>query len=280
MDFLFASGRSPTVKAAIACAALMAGAAQAQTPVTLSASYAVIMTHVHVGDLTWAVDFSDQAYAAKAHGQASGVFSVLFSGEGSIATRGVIVQGRLAPQNVDTEVTDDDGHDEVQMTFADGVLERVTRHGPPPKGERVKVTPDLLHDIADPLSALLIPSGGDAFAHANCDRTLRIFDGQRRYNLALSFKRIDKMKLAHGYAGPVLVCGVMLSALAGYRTDSLLVHYLAGKDDLGLWFAPVAGVGVMAPIRALMPTLIGTLELRASEFTVRKHPPPPAQRLH
>jgi hypothetical protein len=74
------------------------------------------------------------------------------------------------------------------------------------------------------------------------------------------------MQVAHGYGGPVLVCGVVLRALAGYNPDSLLVRYLAGKDDLELWFAPVAGLAVMAPVRALMPTLIGTLEIRATEF--------------
>jgi hypothetical protein len=74
------------------------------------------------------------------------------------------------------------------------------------------------------------------------------------------------MTVERGYAGPALVCGVVLRALAGYNPDSLLVRYLAGKDDLELWFAPVAGLKIIAPVRALMPTLIGTLELRATEF--------------
>lgn len=256
-------------KALVACVGAMIGAAgaiAAEAPVNMTAHYAIYMTHIRVGEIAWAVYFSDQTYLASANGKASGVFSVLISGEGSVTTHGAITDGKLVPTTVATSVSDDEGHSEVQMTFEDGDLKHVDDRGPPPSPHRVQVTPELLHHVTDPLSAMLIPVGGDAFAHANCDKTLRIYDGRRRYNLALSYKRIDKMKIERGYAGQALVCGVVLRALAGYNPDSLLVRYLAGKTDLELWFAPVAGVPIMAPVRALMPTLIGTLEFRATEF--------------
>ena len=79
--------------------------------------------------------------------------------------------------------------------------------------------------------------------------------------------------MARGYAGRVLVCGVVLRPIAGYKPDSLLVRYLAGKIDLELWFAPIAGMQVMAPVRALMPTLIGTMDIEANEFVVRHETP-------
>jgi hypothetical protein len=252
----------------VACVSAMlgAGAGAAEPPVNMKAHYAVYMTHVRVGEITWAVYFSEETYLASANGKASGVFSVLLKGEGSVTTHGEMNNGRLVPVDVTTTITDDDGHDEVKMTFGNGDLKHLEADGPPPKANVVQVTPNLLRHIVDPLSAMLIPVDNDAFAHANCDKTLHIFDGRRRYNLALSFKRVDKMKIERGYAGRVLVCGVVLRAIAGYDPDSLLVRYLAGKDDLELWFAPVAGREIIAPVRALMPTLIGTLEIRATEF--------------
>jgi hypothetical protein len=212
------------------------------------------------------VYFSDQAYHASANGKASGVFSVLLNGEGSATTHGAVTDGKLMPTKVATIVTDDEGRSDVQMSLENGELKHIDDRGMPAKPGRVRVTPALLHRITDPLSGMLIPVGADAFARANCDRTLRIYDGRRRYNLALSYKRLDKMDIARGYAGKVLVCGVVLRPIAGYDPDSLLVRYLAGKNDLEIWFAPVAGAGVMAPVRALMPTLIGTLEIRAIAF--------------
>ena len=268
MAFHSTARRHAICRTLAACAwiASSAGVLAAEAPVNMQARYAIYMTHVQVGEITWAVYFSDGSYLASANGKASGVFSVLINGEGAVTTHGAIAGGKLLPGSVTTSVTDDEGHTEVVMTYENGVLKQIEDHGPPPKPDRVQVTPELLRNITDPLSAMLIPVADDAFAHTNCDRTLRIFDGRRRYNLALAYKRIDRMKMTRGYAGRVLVCSVVLRALAGYNPDSLLVRYLAGKSDLELWFAPVAGAGIIAPIRAVMPTLIGTLELRGTEF--------------
>ena len=129
--------------------------------------------------------------------------------------------------------------------------------------------------VADPLTAMLIPAGDDALASANCNRVLSIFDGRRRYDLALSFKRIDKVTIERSYSGFVLVCGVILQPIAGYRADSMLVKYVAGRRDMELWFAPIAGTSIIAPIRVLMPTLIGTLEIQADQFEAVASPPSP-----
>ena len=41
-----------------------------------------------------------------------------------------------------------------------------------------------------------------------------------------------------------------------------------------MWFAPISGIAVMAPVRALMPTLIGTMDIRADEFATLMRMPP------
>jgi Protein of unknown function (DUF3108) len=261
---------------------LSAAAARAGEPVNLEAHFDIIMTHVRVGELTWAIYFADGAYLASASGKASGVFSVLVKGEGAVTTHGSVTEGRLLPQSSRSEVSDEDGSYHVTLDFdAQGALVKVIDKGAPPPESRVRVTKNLLQGVADPLSAMLIPFGDNAFAPANCDRTLRIFDGRRRYNLALSYKRLDKVKMKRGYAGKALVCNVVLRPIAGYKVDSLLVRYLAGKDDLEMWFAPIAGVAVMAPVRALMPTMIGTMDIRADEFAILdKRPPAPVHTKH
>jgi len=242
-------------------------ATPAPPPVNLKAHFEIIMTHIQVGELNWAVYFDNGAYTAAASGKASGVFSVLVNGEGSVTTNGRVTPDRLMPQTSRSEVSDEDGAYRVTLTFdAQGALGKVVDKGAAPPEDRVHVTKNLLRDVADPLSAMLIPFAGNAFAPANCERTLRIFDGRRRYNLALSYKRLDKVKMKHGYAGKALVCNVVLRPIAGYKVGSLLVRYLAGKDDLEMWFAPISGIAVMAPVRALMPTMIGTMDIRADEF--------------
>jgi Protein of unknown function (DUF3108). len=90
----------------------------------------------------------------------------------------------------------------LQLTFADGdATEQITPQ-PPVRADRVPVTDADRRGIADPLSAMLIPTkfGGGVLAASDCNRTLKIFDGRRRYNLALSYNRMDKVAIERGYS--------------------------------------------------------------------------------
>ena len=240
----------------------------------LKGSYIISMTGVSIGQIVWLADIDEKRYVASAQGKASGMLSVLVSGEGSIVTHGVVAEGRLVPSDFTSRISDDEGNSELRMTFDDGAVKDVIGP-PPPPGKRIAVTEADRRGVSDPLTAMLMPAsaGGDALASGNCDRVLPIFDGRRRYNLALSFKRLDKIKLKRGFSGPILVCGILLQPIAGHRTDSTLVKYLAGRRDLELWFAPIIGTSFIAPIRVLLPTMLGTLEIAAERFDAVAVPP-------
>ncbi len=255
-----------------AAVAFGATASRAQAPVRFSAHYVITMTRVVVGEITWTTNFTETSYLAAATGKASGVLSVLVKGEASLTTRGASGDSKLIPATARFDVSDEDGVYETEMSYDNGVYKRTVDRGAAPPADRIPVSPKLLHDVTDPLTAFMIPFEGKALAPDNCGKTLKIFDGRRRYDLTLTFKRADKVALARGYSGPVLVCGVVLHPLGGYRPDSLLVRYLAGKDDLELWLAPIAGMSLLAPVRALMPTLVGTMDISADEFVERKLP--------
>ena len=259
-------------EALFACLGVIIGASalKAETSIKFIAHYVITMTHVAIGEMSWSANFSDTSYLSSATGKASGVLSVLVKGEGSLTTRGAYADAALRPAIARFDVSDEDGVYETEMTFEEGVFKRVQDRGAPPPADRVPVSPKFLRDVVDPLTAFLMPVDGELMAPANCDKVMKIFDGRRRYDLELSYKRIDTIKLGRGYSGPVLVCGVVLHPIAGYRSDSLLVRYVAGKTDLELWLAPISGVSIMAPVRALMPTLVGTMDINADGFEERK----------
>lgn len=233
----------------------------------LRAHYQITMTGVSVGQIVWFVAIGDQRYTTSANGKASGVLSVLVNGEGSVDTRGLVVDGRLIPKFYTSKISDDEGNSELRMIFDEGSVKELIGQPPPPK-DRVPVSEADRRNVADPLSAMLIPAGNDALAPSNCNHVLPIFDGRRRYDLTLTYKRIDRVTIVGGYSGFVLVCGVGLTPIAGYRADSMLVKYVAGRRDMELWFAPIIGTQAIAPIRVVMPTLIGTLEIQADQFEV------------
>jgi len=265
---------APRVLGVVACLIVSALAMSAHAQGKLKAQYTISMTGVSIGQIVWLVDLDDNRYVTSAHGKASGALSVLVNGEGSVATHGIVANGQLAPSNFTSNITDDEGKSELRMTFEGGAVKDLVGLEPLPQPGRLPVTEADRRGVNDPLTAMLIPAqaGGDPLASANCKRVLSIFDGRRRYNLALSFKRIDKVKIEHGFSGLVLVCGVILQPIAGYRADSMLVKYVAGRRDLELWFAPIVGTSFIAPIRVLMPTLIGTLEIRADQFEATSSP--------
>jgi CBS domain-containing protein len=273
-ESLRASGRKIHIAAVSVLAVLAAaGGGRADAQTRLKAHYTLSMTGVPIGQIAWLVTIGEQRYTTSANGKASGVLSVLVNGEGSVDVRGMIVEGYATPRFFTSKSIDDEGNSELRMTFEDGSVKELSGTAPLTGVDRVPVTDADRHGVSDPLSAMLVPTNGEPLQPANCNHVLAIFDGRRRYDLTLSYKRVDKVALERSFSGVALVCGVMLKPIAGHRADSMLVKYVAGRRDMELWFAPVSGTPVMAPIRVVMPTLIGTLEIAADQFDVQPSAP-------
>jgi hypothetical protein len=139
------------------------------------------------------------------------------------------------------------------------------------KPDRVPLRPQDTHNIIDPVSAFLVPApkSGPPVSAASCEHTLPIFDGYTRFDLALSYLG-EKPVSAKGYSGPAAVCAVRYVPVAGHRQDRPATKFMAENKDIEVWLAPVAGAGVLAPIRVSVKTMIGMLALDATEFVVSK----------
>jgi hypothetical protein len=134
--------------------------------------------------------------------------------------------------------------------------------------DRVPITADDLRGAIDPMTAGLIavPGTADVLAPAACQHTLPIFDGTHRFDIALSFKRMDKIKTEPGYQGPVVVCGMSYRPVAGYNSDAFRVNYIKKTRDMEMWLAPIAGTRLLAMCRILIPTMLGAAVLAATRF--------------
>src|SRR5262245_30161565 len=64
----------------------------------LEARYAVTMAGISIGQASWSLFISDDQYVSAATGKASGMMSVLVSGEGTVSARGAVKDGQLAPE--------------------------------------------------------------------------------------------------------------------------------------------------------------------------------------
>jgi hypothetical protein len=269
------------LRSAARCAAALAlalawlgGAASADS--RLEAHYDVSVAGLTVGRTDISVVIGGAEYSGSATGRASGLLRALVAGEGTLGTRGAVLDDRLVPASFSAKTAGDDETSAVTMTLEGGDAKDVTAETSAPDAERVPLTADHRKGIVDPLSALLVRVGGagDVVAAEACGRTLPIFDGRRRFDLALSFKRIERVKAAKGYAGPAVVCAVAFKAIAGHRVGSPLVKYLDGRE-IELTLAPIAGTRLLAPFRLSIINMLGNMVVEATAFETSTTPPVP-----
>lgn len=238
----------------------------------LEANYTITLAHIPIGNITASADIGDREYTITMSGRASGVLRVLASGEGTLTSHGDLKDGRLSPTSFAANTSSDDDKLDVKMTIADGTVQDLTASAPPPAKDRVAVTDAHRHGIVDPLTALMVPAADTAngLSEAACQRTLPIFDGRRRFDLKLAYKRMDVAKADKGYkgyGGPVVVCALTFQPVAGHRASSPLVKYLEDRE-IEIAFAPVAGTRVLAPFRISITNMLGNLVVQANRFEV------------
>jgi hypothetical protein len=162
-----------------------------------------------------------------------------------------------------------DKPDDIRMSLSGGTVKELAVEPPtPPAPDRVPITDAHVHGVMDPLTAGLISvaSPGDVLTPEACRRTLPIFDGRQRYDLELSFKRMERVRAEHGYQGPAVVCMATYRAIAGHRAERAAIKNLEQSREMEIALAPIAGTRVLAPFRLSIPTMLGPAVLQATQF--------------
>ena len=247
----------------------VAAAVPAYAQTKLEANYRATLGGIPVGRGAWIVEFGADQYTMAATAQAGGVLSVLAGGEGSAAARGAVQGGKLQPAAYLVNMKTSKGRfDEIRMGIAGGavkdlIVEPIMPHNP----ERVPLTEAHKRGVIDPMTAGVLPNpsspgiGPDA-----CQRNLPIFDGRMRYDLNLTFKRIEQINIEKGYQGPAVVCAVAYRPVSGHHPERFAIRYLRDNRDMEMWLAPVAGTRFVAIYRVVVPTMVGTAMLEATRF--------------
>jgi hypothetical protein len=254
----------------------LALALAAPTPVRaegrLEARYTVTLAGIPIGKGNWVISIGETKYSAAASGVTTGLMRVFTGGEGTSAAHGGLSGGKFVSSVYAATIRTRRKTDEVRFTVSEGTVKDFTIDPPPEKDkERVPVTDAHKRGILDPMTASLlrVPGSGDLMVPEACDRRLEIFDGRLRYDLQLAYKRMDEVKAEKGYAGPVLVCAVRFTPVAGYVPSRATIKYLTKMRDLEVWLAPIAGTRVLVPFRAQGPTPIGQARLEADQFVTK-----------
>ncbi len=241
----------------------------------LDARFTGSLAGVTLGKGAWVIDISETQFTAAASGMTTGLLRVFSGGQGTGASRGAISAGHFVPASYSATIITDHRTEEVRLTLSAGLVKDFAVTPPtPPHAKRVPLTEADRRGVLDPMSASLVrvPGSGDMLGPDVCRRHVAIFDGRMRYDLDLAFKRMDSVKSDKGYIGPVLVCSLFFTPVAGHIPDRAAIKYLAKLRDMEVWLAPVAGTRVLVPYRVQIPTPLGMAMLEATQFLVAPQP--------
>jgi len=242
----------------------------------LDAQYEATLAGIPVGRGAWTIDIADDQFSAAASGGTLGLLKAFAGGSGTGAAQGRVVNGALVASNYTASTTTSKKTEEIHITLANGnVKEFGIDPVPPVDPDRIPVTDAQRRGVYDPMTASLlrVPGNGDPLTPDACRTGAAVFDGRMRYDLALDFKRMETVKAEKGYRGPVVVCAVYFTPVAGYIPDRAVIKYLTAQRNIEIAFAPIAGTRILVPFWMKVPTPLGQAMLEATQFVTVASPP-------
>ena len=242
----------------------------------LEAQYEATLSGIPVGKGAWNIDISDDQFSAAATGGTSGLLKTFAGGSGTGEAQGRVIGGALVSTNYSASTTTSKKTESIHIVLSNGnVREFGIEPEPPVDPDRIPVTDAHRRGVYDPMtgSMLRVSGTGDPLTPDACRTGASVFDGRMRYDLKLDFKRMETVRAEKGYRGPVVVCALYFSPVAGFIPDRPVIKYLTAQRGIEIAFAPIAGTRILVPFWVKIPTPLGPAMLQATAFITAPSPP-------
>ncbi|MEM6382933.1 MAG: DUF3108 domain-containing protein [Pseudomonadota bacterium] len=236
---------------------------------TLRISYAARLAGVRIGSGILSVNLADSRYAASLQARTSALGRLVSRGQGEAVARGSFRRASVIPASYDLSASEDTMTNVVRMRLSGGDIQELSAEPPlSERPDRIAVRAQHRRDVVDPVSALLMPvaSAEAAIGPAACDRTIPLFDGRQRYDLALSFVRMEETEFGNGQAA---VCRLRYRPIAGHRENRRTNRELAENPNIYVWLTQVSDQALVAPVRMELGLDFGKLAIQAVEWSAR-----------
>jgi len=206
----------------------------------------------------------ENSYSIKGEVSSAGLGALFYDTRGTLTADGRFVGDRVEADGFRAEYRYDGKPTLVDIRFSNGDVVKVVNDPPLKKRGKdwVPIGPEDLKSAVDPVSATLVKAGR---LEDVCKGSARMFDGELRADLSLSFVKTGKMSVK-GFDGPTVTCRMQFTPAAGYRKGRRALEFLRTKSRIMVTFAQIGQTGVYAPIFATIGTQIGTITVRARRF--------------
>ncbi len=247
-----------TVFRAIAVLGIMTGTAAA---FEASAGYVVSVGGINVATVGVTLEADASSYDLKLKADVAGLGNLVASGTAAIDSVGAVSQRGLAPANFSVTTRANGASFSSKVGYTAGNVSSfivdppiIDNYG------RIPIERSHLVGVGDMLASFVFSNG--KLDSSLCKRTLSIFTGVERFNIAMSFVGMDEATSTRtAYQGPVVLCNMKYKPISGHYEYSEMTSFLASSDRILIWYAPLGSTGYFIPYRMLMNTSAGDLSM-------------------
>lgn len=244
--------------------ALPVSAQALEGPQKFQVDYSVSILGLNVARSSFKSTIQGNTFSLTGTLSSSGIARIFDQTNGTTSVTGRFAEGAAMPDAYVLNYVSGNKKKSTSIAFAKGAVTR-TENVPPSRNKRgkwVALAEGDLQAVADPISATMVRASG---LQDVCNRTIKVYDGEMRADLRLSFDKIQPLE-ARGFAGDTVTCRAQFVPVSGYRADHKSIDFLKNKGRIQISFAPLGTTGVYAPIRVSARTEIGTLNIVARRF--------------
>jgi hypothetical protein len=235
----------------------------------VKAVFNVSLSGVSIGRGNLSATLTPSGYSIGVSAKVSGIARLVSSGEGSAQARGLYNSRGLEPATYSINNTVDTLKNSVSLVMHNNsVTSESVMPATPPSPNRVPLTNSARRGVIDPLSAFLVLNEEkDAMNPSNCERTLKIYDGRQRYDIAMAYARTEAVKVGD-LEGSSLVCKAAWRPIAGHRTNNLETSHMEENRDVEATLTPIPGTHFLLISRIAVGTPAGRLMINASRVSI------------
>lgn len=226
---------------------------------------------IPVGEMAFKIVSDRNEYTLTGTGKTKGIAKWFSSGNAKLQSHGLLENDIVNAKTHSISVTDGKKTETLDMTLENGNLTSIAMKPDKTKkhlrDKNYTISEADFRNIIDPVSTLVLPvpyeKAGDP--KQACNHTHRVYDGETRYDMKLSYKKRAKVK-TNGYNGWVYVCRLMYAPISGHKKSNQNVKRMAKNKDMEIWIAPIQATNVFTPIHINIPTWIGRFTAEATYF--------------
>lgn len=240
-------------------------------PINHKTTFDVRFGKISVGVMSFIVNSDHKSYVLKGTGRTKGIAEWFAAGKANLTSSGKIENAKTNAENHFLSVSDKKKTATLKMALNNGQIKDLTMT--PDKTKKhlqkkyVTITEDHLQNIIDPASTLVIPvpyeKAGDP--KSVCNQLHRVYDGETRYDMQLSYKKNAPIK-TNGYNGHAYVCRLKYIPVSGHKTSNRNAQRMAKNNNMEIWLAPMQATNIFTPIRIKIPTWIGSFYAEPTYF--------------